>query len=515
MGIIDKGTGVKLAFHACVLSGEGMMKSLDNKAYDQVGEYGLLTLAAYQCLGRLVRGSKFTWDDDVFVEGKKEILPKRQMIKICVDGGIAASSAFMHLGLLSMRGVGIENEFGLDLSGDFQSILQTVLPLVLEMEEEWSKFAKRIFRFLWDGARCVDDIRIGLHIQCLAVATLTQYCVDAFPVADKEQRKELYSLWDRAASSALKAVAVFDKQINNEEMQNRLIEFHDVAGPMLDNAWIQFIKNTEKRLGPPAYYEYCVYRSIHSWKFRGSLESIHVPDDLLRVNGCKYSSSDLEALSAMASFSVILLALQARNALDGYESMTSLPSCDAVLSNFDKVTRSASQTGQMRCRSMVMMLNLQREATKMIASSRRESNQGRALAILGYVLGRCMAPLETRISSSTEDNQRSQSICLSASDNHAKAASFLDAALNDTSVSSKTIEKWNAECARQIRKGFEILSPLVAVKDDIETGSPTVLAVEMFAKVRSKIFFRCCLLHKVDQCLEILDCSICGQKHVR
>ena len=491
LGVVDKGTGIKLAFHSCVLAGEGTMKSLDTKKDKEVGEYALLTLVAYQVLGRLVRGNKFTWDDELLVEGKKELLPKRQMVKICLDCGIAASSAFMHLTFLSMRGVSIKNEFGLDLSGDFHSILANTAPLLVEMDEEGSKFAKRMFRFLLDGTRCVDDIRIGLHLQCLAVALLAQYCVETVPNADRDQLKEIQLLWDKAASSALKAVAAFDKQATTKEMQTVLLDFHNVAGGMLDNTWVQFNCHTEKQLGPSSYFEYCVYKSLHQWKFLGYVDCVHRPDELLRENGCKYTSSDVESLSAMACFSVVLLALESRVALTNKESFSySNTSCNAVIANFDTVTCSASYPSQMRCRSMLQVLSFQKDATKMIASCRSDCNgQGCGLATLGYVLGRCMAPLETRISCSIEDKQKSLSLCLSASDNHAKAASFLDLSVQDTSASDEMRKRHNTECLRQVRKGFELLAVTIDKSDDLESGSTAVLAVEMFAKVNEVFLF--------------------------
>ena len=495
--IIDKSTVVKLCYHCCVLAGEGMLKCVDSKEWKEVGQYGVLTLASYQTLGRCIRGkTKFTsWDDVLVVPTKKEILPKRQMIKICVESGISASCAFMHLTLLSMRDnvAIIENEFGLDLCGDFQSILiKAVLPLLTESEEgDGTKFAKRIYRFLWDGVRCVDDTNMILHLQCLAVTTLAKYCLSAISDSNSDLKQELRSLWDRSSSSALKAVAVLDKHATDEVIKTALLEFHNVAGVMLDNVWVQFNNHADETLAPSSYFEYCVYRSIQQWKILGTVHSIHATEKLLRDKNCKYSKEDGESLVAMSLYSVVLLALAAR--MECTENGNA--SCDAVISNFDAVIlRSAPPTSLSRCRSMIMLLNLQREATKMIASHRSDSSSmsKSSLSTLGYVLGRCMAPLETKLSRDQEQ-QKSLNLRLSASDNHAKAASFLDAALKDTSVSNESKGKWNDECVRQIRKGFELLLPVLETADNLESGSPSILAVETFSKVSARlcISFNC------------------------
>lgn len=494
--IIDKSTVVKLCFHCCVLAGEGMLKCLDSKQWKEVGRYGVLTLASYQTLGRCIRGNgKFTsWDDVLVVPTKKGILPKRQMIKICVESGISASCAFMHLTLLSMREMAIENEFGLDLRGDFQSILvKAVLPVLSDSEEgDGTKFSKRIFRFLWDGARCVDDTKMILHLQCLAVTTLAKCCLSAISYSNSDLQKELRSLWDRSSSSALKAVAVLDKQATDDEItKTALLEFHNVAGVVLDNVWIQFNNHADEKLAPSSYFEYCTYRSIQQWKILGAVHSVHGTKKLLRDKD-KYSNEDGESLAAMSSYSVVLLSLAARMEFTEKDNA----SCDAVVSNFDAVIlRSASPTSLYRCRSMIMLLNLQREATKMIASRGSDSSatNKRSLSTLGYVLGRCIAPLESKLARE-HDQQKSLNLRLSASDNHAKAASFLDAALKDSSVSNKIRGKWNDECVRQIRKGFELLLPVLERIDDLESGSPSILAVETFAKVGYAITY-CILLY--------------------
>lgn len=496
IGMVNKGTGVKLLFHCCVLSGEQMMKALDAASADiskskeeeikwkLVAEYCVLTIAAYQTLGRAIK-NKFSWDDVLLIAAKKEILPKRQMVKICLESGIAASSAFMHLNLVSLRGITIENEFGLDLVGDFQCVLsEAVCPLLHEAEEgDDCKFAKRIFRFLWDGARCVNDTQVVLHLQCLAVTSLANFCVEAFPSSKSNKKKELYALWDKASSSTLKTVASFEKQTSDEKMKDDLMKFHNISGGMLDNAWIQFHSSGMPK--PPSYFEYCGYRSIHQWKFCGTVDSIHSPHTLLNDPKIKHKDECGESLAAMASYSIILLALEAHVSLTNTEQGSFMSSCGAAVLNFDALMSTASFTSQSRCRSMIMLLNLQREANKIIASHQSDScsKYGKYLSILGYVLGRCMAPLETKLASNIDDSQKSLNLQLSASDNHAKAAAFLDASLEDSSVSSATREKWNTECVRQIRKGFELLLPILDRIDELESGSPVVLATETFSKV--------------------------------
>jgi hypothetical protein len=473
---------IKCAFHACVLSCEEMIKLKDEK---EASQFAILCLASYQSLGRCVK-SKFQWEDGLSTH---EILPKRQRIKIGCEGGIAAANAFLYLHILSLRKISIRDEFGLDLSGNcFGGILQkAVFPLLLEegleVVNEGSKYAKRIFRLLWDGAREAEGSDLVLHLQCFAVSFLGRYCVETFPSCDLEGKKELYSLWDRAASSALKAVAVLNKQANDKK-EKEAMDFHNVAGKMLDNVWILF--HSSGKVAPPSYLEYCVYRSVHQWKLLGDVDSIHAPDDLLRDKECKYSTQDLESLAAMASFSVVLLALQARVLIANAEKgNTTLSNCDVVVANFEAVIRNASPASKSRCRSMIMLLNLQREATKLMALHRYDTPEqhGRSHSALGYILGRCMAPLETRLADTTDDEQRGMNLRLSASDNHAKAASFLDAASQDSSVSDDKREKWSTECFRQIRKGYELLSPILEGMEVPKSGSPAVLATEVFAKV--------------------------------
>jgi hypothetical protein len=212
--------------------------------------------------------------------------------------------------------------------------------------------------------------------------------------------------------------------------------------------------------------------------------SIHTPDVLLRIKDVKYRTQDMDSLVAMASLSMVLLALNARLILAGKEGVQ-LTDCNAVISNFDSVMFNSSIANQSRCRATVTLLNLQRDATKIISAQRStpKANDGHALSILGYILGCCIAPLETSLAASTDDAQRAFSYHMSASDNHAKAALFLDAASEDSNVENKTRDKWNTECIRQIRKGFELLSPIVDSTNEFIRGSPTVSAVEMFAKV--------------------------------
>jgi hypothetical protein len=270
-------------------------------------------------------------------------------------------------------------------------------------------------------------------------------------------------------------------------MRKSLLEFHEVTGAILDNTWIQFINVGEKMLPPSSYFEYCVYKCVHQWKYLVSVDSIHSPESLLRDKAYKYTKCDAESMTAMSMLSLTLLTLKARAALAEHQN-DSITHVDSVISNFDAITRNMSSTSQTRCRSMIRLLNLQRDATKITSLQRSTSNKcGHASATLGYVLGWCMAALETRLARATQEKQQSLNLHLSASDNHAKAASFLDVALEDPNISSGTKMKWNAECVRQIRKGYEVLSAILEGVDDLESGAPAVLAIEMFAKVSAEI----------------------------
>jgi hypothetical protein len=193
----------------------------------------------------------------------------------------------------------------------------------------------------------------------------------------------------------------------------------------------------------------------------------------------------------MASLSVILLALEAREVMDdSKKNDISLTLCERVIKNFDRIViRNAPYTCQVRCRSMIMLLNLQGHASKIITSQSDSSGNELSLSTLGYVLGRCMGPLEHRLARQSDDPQRCLTLRLSASDNHAKSASFFDRAMEDSSKEFR--EKWNVECVRQLRKAFELLSPVVEEMEggELKNGFPAVLAIEVFAKVRVCFYF--------------------------
>eukprot|EP00804_Cyclotella_cryptica_P002041 CCRYP_017836-RA/>CCRYP_017836-RA protein AED:0.02 eAED:0.02 QI:122/1/1/1/0.75/0.8/5/3555/1148 len=531
----DKALGIKLAFHCVVLAAaEGGEEKTKKKGGERqrVVEFGMLQLGAYEVLSRIVDDRCLaSWEDmlTTVVDRKEDGgLSYRQMVKICVESGICASSVFLEMGLLGLAGDGtsgvgevtnvvIPKEFHFVSSvvgacqkaggPTYQSIVtRAVFPLLLELDvSDAIRHVKKIFRLFWDGARSVetrsgidDTLRMAcLHLQCLAVTILARFACEAFPSSKEEERKELVSLWDRASSSALKMVAVFDKGFDklkgSKEMKSALLEVHSVAGGMLDNVWIQVYNDARKRselmISPSSYYEYCAYRYVHQWKLLGSVDTIHSLEQLLRDKDVKYDTDKEDCLAAMASLSVVLLALEARVDMASSEERDSSSTlCEIVISNFDNVViRNSPSSCQVRCRSMIMLLNLQGEASKIIASQSDSSWNEFSLSTMGYVMGRCIAPLETRLARLSDDPQRCLHLSLSASDNHAKAASFFDCAMKDSANDLK--EKWNVECLGQLRMAFELLSPVVEDMEagEVKSGSPTVLAVEVFAKTASLI----------------------------
>jgi hypothetical protein len=497
----SQGMGIKLAFHCVVLSHEGMCIALrqlentkskskckeDTKLREEVVEWGILCLAAYEALLRLFGHNAWPLPSTVC-----KALPERQMLKICIESGSCAASALIHL----YGDIPKEFPFVEQIDRDvFQYILVSTLPLLQRMhgldEMEAMKQGKKIFRFVWDGAQSLKSLSDTscLKLQCLAVVMLSRFVMEVF--SRTKEQKELVSLWDRASSSALKAVAMFEKILaknDSREMKSSLMEFHKSAGGMLDNVWIQA---GNSGLSPASYFEYCVYRSILDWRVLGSVESIHTPEGLLHDKNAKCNPHDGEALAAMATLSVVILGLEARAMTTSTENHNSLEDPDAVIANFEHVViRNSSTASQTRCRSMILLLNLQNEASKIIAPNQSTSSRPFHLSIMGYILGRCMAPLETKIARSTDDPHRCLNFRLSASDNHAKSASFFNAALVDSS-SNESSEKWSRECTRQVRKAFEILSTVTEEnKNSMEDGSP-VLAVEVFAKVSSATEAEC------------------------
>jgi hypothetical protein len=93
----------------------------------------------------------------------------------------------------------------------------------------------------------------------------------------------------------------------------------------------------------------------------------------------------------------------------------------------------------------------------------------------------------------------------------------LDLSLEDPGIPSDTAKKWNSECVRQIRKGYEILSVILQGMDGIESDTPVVLAVEMFAKVGAEISLGIILLFILLNIAVVssTDCSIHKQKLVK
>jgi hypothetical protein len=378
------------------------------------------------------------------------------------------------------------------------------------------RHVKKLFRLLWDGARVIDDLcKISnlppLRINCLELQ-ITAIHVILLSLKEVLQQqhssnnisqsvfKEMFALFDKASSSAMKSSGVFYNAIDETEtsMESLLLHFHDFIGFQLDTVGTQLCLTTTGGndgpllLLPASYYEYCVYRSIHRWKILKSVDGqISTP-----ISTIISSSEDVDSLVGASTLSVIQLALVAKKKLrlDSDVSMTNTE-CESIISNFERIVihNSTSSVSQNRCRSMLILLDLQRETTNIVSQSETPySAKGSWIALLATILYRCVATLETNMSQSTKDQSRSLILRLSSADCYAKSASLYHVASEDKSLTTVDHNECTINADAQLHKSYEILAHELSrmEKNLVNRKSPVVLAIEMFAKVSKRWVIR-------------------------
>ena len=372
------------------------------------------------------------------------------------------------------------------------------------------RHVKKAFRMLWDGARCVEDVASSvknssvLRICCLelqnhAICFITQCLKGVFEQCTKLTSsgvKELLALFERTSSSALKSVGIFEKTAsifvssneNDSSMQSKgaLLHFHGGVGKELDE--VAMCISSAKSSGeskknqtlPASYYEFCVYRSIHQWRLLGSAIEHDSPLPLSFDKGNKIKSGEMESMIAMATYSIVELVLQARHnaKVNSTQERSVESNCEEAVSLFEYVVISTAPSESLgRCRSLLMMLDLQRWATKTIMSSEATTGEraSDSLSVLASVIGRCLTPLEVKLARATKDPQRSLTFRLSAADLCAKSAALFDKSGED-SISQADV---------QLRKAYEILLNELGrlEKSHVNRKTSTIMAIESFAKV--------------------------------
>ena len=290
-----------------------------------------------------------------------------------------------------------------------------------------------------------------------------------------------------------------------KKKKDALLHFHSVVGDELDCVATTLHNIMSSLLQPASYYEYCVYRSIHEFRLIGLTRSArhiipcrNIDSESSSSNKKKQSSGeDIEAMAGYATFSIIHMVLQAQYSLKrgGSAPIDSADWEEYVVSDFENaVINTSSSESQSRCRSMLMMLDLQREASKIISSTQLDKDKpsksakgGLHIAHLAVVIGRCLAPLEAKLARSTKDQLRSLTFRLSSSDCYVKSASLFDEASSMVSNEQGEVgvEEYRIEADSHMSKSYDLLVKELGRldKDNVDRKSPQVAAVEVFAKV--------------------------------
>jgi hypothetical protein len=491
-------------------------------------------------------------------------LPQKQLVKIALESSQCTASSLLYLSLVSLHvsaaskskkeeGWMVPNEFHFassvihetcsgkfDGTPMFQKILTNVtLPYVLHSLLEAKKGAnntmtitnmdglrqvKKVYRILWDGGRSIEEVGNASNSTTLRICSLNFYCEailfilkvlhqcfelcsDSSNLSDSGQ-SEIIALFDRAASSAMKAAAVFDKSSGvfastttsskgKDESasllaknKKALLQFHNIVGTKLDLTR----KCTSLREGASpisaSYFEYCTYRSVHLFRLTGK----YILSSFSLQNEGGALTADDDCLMAMWTFFVVDISLQARHGLvnnDNTALKMSENDVELIISTFEKRIATASATIQNRSRSMMLLAELHKEATKILSSTSDQIYVGKAafLAVMGSILERCLAPVELKLARSQKEASRSLNYRLSSSDIHAKSALFYTIASEVSNEQEK--ERFSSESDSQLRKSFDILMKILcSIEDDaIEKNTQCISAVEMFAKVSLKFCF--------------------------
>jgi len=479
-----------------------------------------------------------------------KILPHRQLVKIAMESALCASSSFLCLSLMSLhaklRAVRelwmIPNEFYFassvideTCSGEYQEtatfqklLLNVAHPFVMQslfmaqedtdartLNADALRHVKKGFRILWDGARSIEDVCTisnspALRISCLDLKSeAIHFVLRSLNDLLSEERapstsKEILSLFDRASSSAMKSVGAYQNVTESDQTKkSALIHFHDFVGAQLDLVAMHLcsVKSCDEQIPlPSSYYEYCAYRSVHRWRLLRSVESeqiftsLHLDKNLTRT----MSSGVAESMIGVCTSTVIHMVLVALQCLKIHSDPVNLISdseCERIISNFELIVINNSPTASHnRCRSMLAMLDLQKEASHIISSVQSEtpySAKGSCIAVLASVFWRCYAPLETKLSQSTKDQTRSLNFLLASADSYAKSASLYGAASEDSSLISDKVDEYAINADTQLHKCYGMLvNELDRLgKNRVDRKAPAVSAIETFVKVSKVVLF--------------------------
>ena len=376
------------------------------------------------------------------------------------------------------------------------------------------RHVKKLFRLLWDGARVIDDLckisnQPPLRISCLdfqitaihvVLLSLKEVLRHSSNNISQAVLKEMFTLFDKVSSSAMKSTGVFYNAIDKAEtsMESSLLEFHEFIGSQLDMVGTRLCSmtsggndNVRSLLPPASYYEYCVYRSIHRWRLLKSVDG-HISTPMSTIG----SSEDVDSLVGASTLSVTQLALVAMKylRLDSEEPINiSNAECESIISNFERIViHNSTAVSQNRSRSMLILLDLQRETTNIFSQSETPySAKGSWIALLATLLCRCVAALETKLSKCTNDQSRSLNFRLASADSFAKSASLYNVASGDKSLTTVDRDGYIINTDTQLYKAYGILLNELSrlEKNLVNRKTPIILAIEMFAKVGKSWIF--------------------------
>ena len=512
-------------------------------------EYALLCLGAYEGLGRSLRiGGKTSkpanrsevvcWDEIVPTNvAPSKDLSLKQASKMVLESSFCAASCLICLSLTSMYvkaskisdKLSVPNDFHFTYNllsetilcempkaiPSFQLIVSNVImPYVLRSLEGDSKalngeglrHVKKAFRLLWECSRTIETIcavRGGsaLRMACLDVQLNATFFVMKILVdlahanpemlrgSSPSDLKEVVDLFDRTASSAMKSCGLYEKaaglfdessSASLTRQKDALCHFHCVIGSEMETAATLIFERGE--MPPSAFFEYSVYRMIHQWRLKGDLASTRP----FEISGDRTGSSD--SLIGQSILSAIRLSVHTLRGLSGGSKALDQAECDGIASSFHKyVINEASASSLARCRSMLLMLDLKSQATKFsqVTDDRFNRKTSHQLAVLGFVLGRILAPLEHKLAQVTDEPQKISTLSLSSADNSAKAATLMEVAIENTPEDFGGLRQTYAkEADHFLRESFDLLlSELDKLKkQDINGKARPVLAIEMFAK---------------------------------
>ena len=180
-------------------------------------------------------------------------------------------------------------------------------------------------------------------------------------------------------------------------MESALIHFHGFVGTQLDIIAMHLCSKpsgSEEILLPASYYEYCTYRLIHRWRLLGSEESEH----MIKWRPTKTMSGvEAESMVGASTMAVIHLVLVAMQCLNNDSDSTNKIDfvCERIISNFElTVIQNSPAASQNRCWSMLTLLDLQRETSKIMSSVQSGTPYSEKVSC-------CVAPLEIKLSQST------------------------------------------------------------------------------------------------------------------